>query len=138
MFSRKVQFVVLLLIGTLLSACASQGAQTPANTSAATTPSVAQANAKAVSFNDDVLPIFENNCMNCHDQERLEEGLSLRTYSDMMAGSKNGAVVVPGDAAHSLLAQSVASQKMPKRGPKLTADQVQLIVNWINQGAQDN
>jgi len=27
---------------------------------------------------------------------------------------------------------------MPKRGPKLTPDQVQLVVDWINQGALDN
>ncbi len=76
--------------------------------------------------------------MNCHGQQKLEEGLSLRTYTDMMMGSKNGAVVVPGDASNSLLAQLVENQKMPKRGPKLTPPQVQLIIEWINQGALDN
>jgi len=32
----------------------------------------------------------------------------------------------------------VTTQKMPKRGPKLTPDQVQLITDWVNQGALDN
>jgi len=55
-----------------------------------------------------------------------------------MAGSENGAVVIPGDADNSLLAEQVVSQEMPKRGPKLTPPQVQTILDWINQGALDN
>jgi hypothetical protein len=55
-----------------------------------------------------------------------------------MAGSENGPVVAPSDAANSRLAQMVSNGKMPKRGPKLTPDQVQLIVDWINQGAKNN
>lgn len=41
-----------------------------------------------------------------------------------MAGSDNGAVVVPGDVANSLLVELVANQRMPKRGPMLTLPQV--------------
>jgi len=55
-----------------------------------------------------------------------------------MSGSENGFVVVAGDAAHSKLVEMIANQKMPKRGPKLTPPQLQLIVDWVNQGAQDN
>jgi len=168
MVSMKVKFGLLLLIIGLLSACASQMTQTPAsqptkkvvsvilstqateapanvpaaiNTSAPAVenaPAPASAAGETVSFTDDILPLFESRCMNCHGQERLEEGLSLRTYTDMMMGSKNGAVVVPGDASNSLLAQLISNQKMPKRGPKLTPPQVQLIIDWINQGALDN
>ncbi len=153
MFSKKVKFALLLLIIGLLSACASQTTQTPAlqateapaNLSAATDTSVpvaestpTSASGAMVSFTDDILPLFESRCMKCHGQERLEEGLSLRTYTDMMAGSKNGAVVLPGNALKSLLAQLIPNQKMPKRGPKLTASQIQLIIDWINQGALDN
>src|SRR5690349_6948704 len=165
MVSMKVKFGLLVLIVGLLSACASQTTQTPAsqptekvisvissphvteapgNVAAATNTAVvgntpaASASAATVSFTDDILPLFQSRCMNCHGQERLEEGLSLRTYTDMMMGSKNGAVVVPGDASNSLLAQLVTNQKMPKRGPKLTPPQVQLIIDWINQGALDN
>jgi uncharacterized membrane protein len=152
MSSTKVKFTLLFLSLGMLSACASHAAQSavssvsqpikevPTNISspgAQATPA-AQAALGTVSFNDDILPILENSCMNCHGQQRIEEGLSLRTYSDMMAGSQNGAVVVPGNAANSLLAQLVSNQKMPKRGPKLTSSQVQLIIDWINQGAQDN
>ena len=55
-----------------------------------------------------------------------------------MAGSENGQVVTPGNAADSKLVDLIVSQKMPKRGPKLTPPQVQLITDWVNQGALDN
>lgn len=91
-----------------------------------------------VSFANDIQPIIQSRCINCHGGDRTEEDLSLKTHADIMAGSKNGSVVTPGDAMNSLLAEMVANQKMPKRGPKLTPPQVQLIVDWINQGALDN
>jgi hypothetical protein len=47
-------------------------------------------------------------------------------------------VVNAGSADNSLLVEQVVSQEMPKRGPKLTPPQVQLIIDWINQGALDN
>lgn len=155
MFSAKSKFVILLLIAGLLSACASQATATSTSTSsqgtqapvsASDTPAaVAAANktptaaaTTGVSFMDNIMPIFENSCIQCHGGQRIEKGLSLRTYADMMSGSQNGAVVVPGNAQESSLAISVASHKMPKRGPKLSDSQVQSIVDWINQGAQDN
>ena len=103
---------------------------------AATQPPVAQG--ATVSFANDVLPIIQSRCLNCHGGDRTEEGLVMLTYTDIMAGSNNGPVVVPGDAAHSLMVELVATQKMPKRGPKLTPPQVQVIIDWINQGALDN
>jgi hypothetical protein len=102
---------------------------------AATEPAVQGA---TVSFANDILPIIESRCIGCHGGDRTEEGLVLRTHADIMAGSDNGPVIVPGDAANSLLVEMVATQKMPKRGPKLTPPQVQLITDWVNQGALDN
>jgi hypothetical protein len=168
MFSVKVKFFVLLLIVGLLSACASSTTQTPASqpteevipaTSApqqADTPTSAPvatdtsapvvessptpvpAAGTTVSFTNDVLPLLESRCINCHGGQKMEEGLSLRTHADILSGSENGSVVVPGDAGNSLLAELVVNQKMPKRGPKLTPPQVQLIIDWINQGALEN
>ena len=63
---------------------------------------------------------------------------NIERHAALMAGSENGAVIVPGDAANSLLVELVATQEMPKRGPKLTPPQVQIITDWVNQGALDN
>lgn len=109
--------------------------EAPATEAAATQPAVEGA---TVSFATDILPIIESRCIGCHGGDRTEEGLDMKTHASIMAGSSNGPVIVPGDAVNSLLVELVATQKMPKRGPKLTPPQVQLITDWVNQGALDN
>jgi mono/diheme cytochrome c family protein len=101
-------------------------------------PTSQPAAAVTPSFVNDVLPILEGRCVNCHGGDRTEEGLNLKTHSDLLAGSDNGAVVIPNDADHSKLVELIMNGKMPKRGPKLTPPQIQLIVEWINQGALEN
>lgn len=116
-------------------------APTETETATATEPATATQLAvegATVSFTNDVLPIIESRCINCHGGDRTQEGLDLKTHAALMAGSQNGPVVTPGDAANSLLVELIANQKMPKRGPKLTPPQVQLITDWINQGALNN
>ena len=110
--------------------------EAPAATEAPATQPAAQG--ATVSFANDILPLIESRCINCHGGDRTEEGLVLRNHAEILAGSDNGPVVVPSDAANSLLVELVATQKMPKRGPKLTPPQVQLITDWVNQGALDN
>ena len=161
----KTKFPIIVLIVGLLTACASQPRETPASsptgkpapTTMASSPTdaviaptdvpsptaepVASPTAEAVagvSFANDVLPILQSRCVNCHGGQRIEKGLSLNSYDNVMAGSENGAAVVPGDANNSLMAQLIQSGKMPKRGPKLTPPQLQTIVDWINQGALNN
>jgi cytochrome c5 len=166
MKSTYATLVIALLIVGLLSACAAQATEAPSPTSvsqptkisAVPTQAVTEAPAlsnttlpptevpatqasvqgDAVSFTHDVLPIFESRCKNCHGGNRSEEGLDLLTYADLMNGSKNGPVVLPGNATNSLLIELLVNQKMPKRGPKLTPSQIQPIIDWINQGALEN
>jgi len=101
-------------------------------------PTSDSAQTATVSFSADVLPILQSRCVNCHGGDRIEEGLIMKTFADIMAGSENGSIITPGDADNSLMAEMIVSQKMPKRGPKLTPPQVQTIIDWINQGALDN
>ena len=105
----------------------------------AATEAPAEASAPSeVSFSKDVFPILDSRCIKCHGGEREEEGLILLTYEDVMAGSDNGLVVVSGDIEGSLLVELVVSKEMPKRGPKLTPVQIQVITDWVAAGAQNN
>lgn len=99
---------------------------------------VAVTDTSLVSFSQDVLPILENRCVRCHGGERTEEGLVLRTYADVLAGSWNGPVIEPGSAAESYLIEMITSGKMPKRGPRLLPAEVQTITEWVDAGAPDN
>lgn len=97
-----------------------------------------EAGASTVSFANDIMPIIQSRCVNCHGGERIEEGLLMRSYAEIMAGSDNGPVIVPGDATNSLLVELITVQKMPKRGPKLTPPQIQIITEWVSAGAPNN
>lgn len=94
--------------------------------------------AGGVSFVADVLPIFERRCVKCHGGRRTEEGLILKSYAAVMAGSWNGPVIEPGDAEGSYLMKQVTSGEMPKREPRLLPSEIQVISDWIVAGAPDN
>lgn len=101
-------------------------------------PSDTPAAAAAVNFTNDVMPILQSRCFNCHGGDEIKEGLSVASYDTLMAGSTNGAVLIPGDPANSLLIQQIQNGKMPKRGPKLTPAQLQILIDWILAGALNN
>ena len=91
-----------------------------------------------ISYSADVQPILESRCYNCHGGERIEGNFVMITYADLLAGGESGAVVIPGDTNASYLVELILDQKMPKRGPKLTPIQMDTIITWIDQGADNN
>jgi hypothetical protein len=143
-FVKSLLFAMLAMV--VLSGC---GATTvPASTLAPAYPNSGSAypnpaypnpaTSGSVSFAKDVLPILVDNCFKCHGGDKTEKGLILNSYASVMTGSQNGAVIVAGNADNSLLFKNVSSGKMPKRGTKLTPQQLDLIRNWINSGEPDN
>lgn len=101
------------------------------------TPAPAEGGA-TLSFSGDVLPIFQRRCVNCHGGEKTEEGLILKSYAEVIAGSWNGPVVEPGNAEESLIVKMISSGKMPKKGPHLLPAEIRVIRDWIDAGAPDN
>ena len=65
-------------------------------------------------------------------------GIDLRTYNAVIAGGSKGAIVIAGDAGESELVKQIVEGKMPPNGPPLPAAQIQLITDWINEGAKNN
>jgi hypothetical protein len=114
---------------------AATATQAPAATA---TKAPAAAAPAGVSFAKDVLPIFQQNCIKCHGGEKTEALLSLKDHAGLMAGSENGPVVKPGDAADSELVKLVAAGKMPKRANRLPDNQIKILTDWVNAGAPNN
>ena len=88
------------------------------------------------SFTADVLPILKNKCSACHGSSG---GWDASSYKSVMESGAHAPVVVPGNAANSLLVQKITgTQKdgmlMPPGG-KLSEVEIQIITNWINAGA---
>jgi mono/diheme cytochrome c family protein len=95
---------------------------------------------RPVTFARDIEPILANHCYSCHGPKRQESALRLDVKSEALKGGDEfGAKdIVPGGSSESVLIQAVAHThpdlKMPKKGQKLTAEQVGLLRAWIDQG----
>jgi mono/diheme cytochrome c family protein len=146
---KKELIIGLAWLILVITACAGQASQTPAKPAVPTQPAPpastsanpatgAQSSGAGVSFTKNVMPILQNSCTSCHGTDQMKAGLDLRTYKSLMAGSSNGTVIVPGNSADSFLVQQVVNGKMPKRGSKLTPDQIKTISDWITAGATNN
>jgi uncharacterized membrane protein len=92
-------------------------------------------------FNNEVLPLLNSTCATtgCHDIETAEEGVILTNYNDII----NTGEVIPFKPEESelyeVLVTNESDEKMPPPGNKqLTQSQIDLIYNWIKQGASDN
>lgn len=87
-----------------------------------------------VTFQDQVLPIFKNACVNCHNPDKKKAGLDLSTYQATLAGSDNGKVVESGNSGNSLLVKcckQTEEPKMPPKGDKLSEADIALLEKWI-------
>ncbi len=110
---------------------------------------------RKVSFSADVQPVLAANCAGCHSgyaEGETSTGLNVTDYASLMHGTRLGEVVVPGSAASSTLYLVVSGESAPEiqmpphheeslaegRGAPLEKDEVQLIKDWIDQGAKNN
>jgi hypothetical protein len=87
-----------------------------------------------VTYDCDVQPVFNRVCTGCHGAAR---GLSLTTCEGLELGSSpypNRKVVIPGDAASSILYQRITSTTapMPPVGGLLPVSEQNAIRDWIN------
>jgi hypothetical protein len=97
---------------------------------------VSSANAGTPRFETEVLPILSARCLKCHGGEKPKAGLDLRSPTSMLKGGESGPALVPGAADKSLLFAMIRKGEMPPRkGEKLTAEQVALVKAWIDAGA---
>ncbi len=100
----------------------------------------AQAQEK-ITYNDHILPIFRNACLNCHNPDKKKAGLDLSTYPATIQGSENGKVVQSGNAGGSLLFKCVKQTeepKMPPKGDKLNDAELAVIEKWITGQLLEN
>ena len=89
-----------------------------------------------IDYTTQIQTIFNANCTSCHMYGNASGGLTLTSYSGVMANSNSGASVVPDDHANSLLWQRVNNGEMPPgNNPDLSSDEINLIAKWIDEGA---
>jgi hypothetical protein len=96
--------------------------------------------AEKVTYDDHVLPLFQQSCLNCHNPDKAKGGLDLSTFSGAMKGGSGGKIAEPGDAGSKLITvvMQSAEPKMPPEGEKLGGAQIEILKAWIEGGLLEN
>jgi mono/diheme cytochrome c family protein len=97
-----------------------------------------------IDFTTQIQPILSENCYACHgpDEAKIEGGLRLDDHQKALKGGDSGKAIVPGDAKASLIMERILHtdpkevMPPPEKKKRLPPEKVQLIRDWINQGAK--
>ncbi len=96
--------------------------------------------ARPVSFAKDVQPVLESGCVKCHGRGRSQGGFQIDTRETLLKGGDSGPAVIAGKSGESLLIELVSGldpdNVMPRKGSRLTAEQVGILRAWIDQGVE--
>ena len=93
-----------------------------------------------VSYTNQIQPIFNANCTNCHVGGGAAT-LDLTSYDGVMSGGVSGLSIISGDNENSelyiriILPEGTAGS-MPPNDP-LSQEEINLIGDWINEGANN-
>ena len=91
----------------------------------------------SINFSNEIKPIFEASCIKCHGRGKDKGGLRINSRDTLLKGGDSGPVVVSGKSGESLLIALVQGfdpdNVMPKKGSRLTPEQVGLLRAWIDQ-----
>ena len=95
---------------------------------------------RALDFEKDVFPIFEANCLDCHDRATLKGGIGLDSFYHANLPTDAGeSLFVPGEPAKSVLLHVVEEtdpeKRMPPKGAPLSKEEIATIHEWIEAGA---
>jgi WD40 repeat protein/mono/diheme cytochrome c family protein len=104
---------------------------------------VTAADPPAVSYHKEIVPIFRQNCVGCHQPARAQGGYIMTDYaSTLKPGEQGKPGVVPGKPESSYVLSEIrlvnGKHEMPKNRDALTPDQFAKIELWIKQGAKDD
>ena len=107
-------------------------------------PIVVPERPEPVTFNQDLLPIFQSKCLACHSKSLALGNVVLEDRQLILSGDREEPLVIPGNSADSLLLQVAAHRRQPFMPPAgnaaeavpLTPVELGLLKLWIDQGAR--
>jgi len=100
-----------------------------------------------VSFSQDVKPIIDKYCIECHQtggEGLAASGFNLEDYAGVMKGTKHGPMVIAGDSAGSnmlVLMEGRADPSISMPHGKMegaNSKELETLRLWIDQGANNN
>ena len=136
--------IIVLLMLAMLLAC---------NSGTTTSRGASTTGVSGVSFSQDIQSIFNSNCVVCHQSAtatgdlNLETGLAYRNLVSVESTQSPLMLVTSGDSDGSYLLHKLrgtqgevggSGLRMPYGASPLQQSQINLIQQWIEQGAPDN
>jgi len=132
-----VQTALVAVLLAASPALAQDAAGAPAKIDLSRLPKAAE---REVDFTSDVRPILGSRCLRCHSAKKAKGGLRLHAEAAARAGGDSGPVILPGDGAGSRLVHLVSGLDElvmpPGKSKRLSADEVAVLIAWIDQGAR--
>ena len=129
-----MRFLARILVSCALGVSVAHSALTPEQAAQLPPPA-----GHRVDFSKEIKPIFEASCIKCHGRGREKGGFRIDNRETLLKGGDSGPAVAPGKSTESLLIELVQGfdpdNVMPKKGSRLTAEQIGLLRAWIDQGA---
>ena len=101
---------------------------------AATFPALAE---EKVTYQDQVLPLIENNCAKCHNPDKKKGDLDLTSYNGALKGGGSGQVLIAGNPDSSKLFKAITHAEdptMPPNKPRLPDKEIEVFKKWIAGG----
>lgn len=94
-----------------------------------------------VDYNTQIKPLLNKNCIACHGGVKKASGFSLLFKHEALAPAESGKpAIIPGDAEGSEMIRRLTlddpDERMPLDHPALKPDEIELLRNWIDQGAE--
>lgn len=105
----------------------------------------ATTHAKSVDYTKQIVPLWENYCIDCHGADDPDGEFALDTFAALMKGGEEGVAIVAGKSGESMLVKFLEGRSgrggknefmPPGKREKLKADEIALIKAWINAGAK--
>ncbi len=130
---KRISFVALLVTIPLAAAALAgdDGKDKPADPPA------------KVSFYKQVRPILQANCQGCHQPAKSGGDFVMTTFDRLLKGGESGsAAIVPGKSDDSNLVEQITpvngEAQMPRGRKPLATVEIDLIKQWIAEGAADD
>lgn len=93
----------------------------------------------SVDYLREIKPVLKERCQSCHGALKQRAGLRLDTAARLLAGGKEGAVVVAGKPDESRLLSRLTTsdvhERMPRDAAPLKPEEIAAIRDWILAGA---
>ncbi len=94
-------------------------------------------------YTKDIAPIIDTYCISCHGSDNMSPSeLYMDDFPTMMKGGKHGIPVIPGQPDKSslyfkLLPDPPFGKQMPRGHKRITPEDVKIIHDWIQEGANE-